>query len=346
MNGMIPHNKPTIEQDDIRAVAETLASGFISQGKAVERFEGHFSRMHGGRHAVAVNSGTSALHLALRALNVREGSEVIIPSYVCSALLNAVRYVGAEPVFADIDPDDLNISPADIRRRLSRRTAAIIVPHMFGLPAKIREILKTGVPVIEDCAQSLGARVGGALTGTLADIAIFSFFSTKVISSCGEGGMVLAKSAKLAHAVAGLREYDEKKEYEVRYNYKMTDVAAAMGLTQLRKLSSFIAKRRSVASHYDRSLRGTALHLDRNVPGNIFFRYLIRLGNNRSHIIKLMERNKIGIKRPVYRPLHSYFNISEKSYPNTISAWKSIFSLPIFPAIAKKEVEEVISCLL
>lgn len=344
---MIPHNKPTIGKDDIEAVAKTLASGFISQGAAVGKFEALFSQMHGGRHAIAVNSGTSALHLALRALKVTEGSEIIIPSYVCSALLNAVHYVGAKPVFADIDLDDLNISPADTRRKITGKTRAIIVPHMFGLPAKIQEIMKLGIPVIEDCAQSIGAKAGGKLTGTFGDIAIFSFFSTKVITSCGEGGMVLTGSATCRDAVRELREYDEKDSYEVRYNYKMTDTAAAMGMTQLRKLRSFIDKRRSTALWYNNALRDTPYYLDRDTSrNNIYFRYLIWVAGKQGDVLKRAAINKMGIKRPVYRPLHTYFNISDRAFPNTALAWKSVFSIPMFPSIAKKEVEEVISFLI
>jgi perosamine synthetase len=344
---MIPHNRPTVESDDIKAVADTLAAGFLSQGEAVKRFEVAFSRMHAGRHAIAVNSGTSALHLALRALGVRQGDEVIIPSYVCASLLNAVRYAGGTAVFADIDLDDLNISPADIKKKVTGKTKAVIVPHMFGLPAKMEEIVRIGIPVVEDCAQTIGVRTGGKMVGTLGKIAIFSFFSTKVMTSCGEGGMVITKSARLGHIVHGLRDYDEKDDAALRYNYKMTDVSAAMGLSQMRKLGRFIAQRRERAELYSTALQNTPLFLERDgEKNNMYFRYLVWVGKGHDRFLKSAARNKIGIKRPVYRPLHGYFNVPDKKFPNTSAAWRNVFSVPLYPSLPKKDIEKVISFLL
>jgi perosamine synthetase len=163
---MIPHSRPLLDEDDYASVRDVLMSGHLVQGSQVARFEELLSSFIGVQHGVAVSSGTAALHLALIALSVRGGDEVIIPSYVCSALLNAIMYVRAKPVIADIDRNMFNIDTDDIKRRITGRTKAVIVPHMFGLPADLNEIIKLGIPVIEDCAQSIGAVYGGQKTGS------------------------------------------------------------------------------------------------------------------------------------------------------------------------------------
>ena len=153
----IPHSKPTLGVEESRAVSEIIESGYIAEGEIVKTFENNFADFLGLDHAVSTNSGTSALHLTLLAMDVGPGDEVIIPSYVCSALLNAVNYTGATPVLAEIDPDTHNLDAADVQGRLTRRTRAIIVPHLFGLAANMEPLLKLDVPIIEDCAQSLGS---------------------------------------------------------------------------------------------------------------------------------------------------------------------------------------------
>ncbi|HRZ87808.1 MAG TPA: DegT/DnrJ/EryC1/StrS family aminotransferase, partial [bacterium] len=278
---------------------------------------------------------------------VGPGDNVIIPSYVCTALLNAVRYVGATPRFADIDPDDLNISPDDVRRKVTKKTRAVIVPHMFGLPARVREIQRAGVPVIEDCAQAVGAKIGEQPVGTFGDIAIFSFYATKVMTTCGEGGMVVTRNRRWSEAIRQLRDYDEKNDLRTRYNYKMTDAAAAMGSAQLAKLGGFIRKRRAIAKRYDAAFAGKEFFIDRAGSGsNIYFRYLVRIRRGQAEFLRRAAAHAVGVKRPVFRPLHAYFGISDRQLPHTASAWRSIFSIPIYPSLPEKDVDTVISFLL
>ena len=184
---MIPHSRPTLDQKEELAVAAILSSGQVVQGEETQRFETALASEIGVVGAAAVSSGTAALHLALLALEIGEGDEVVIPSFVCPALLNAIRYVRATPVLADINREAFNIDVRDLERRLTGKTRAIIVPHMFGLPADIDDITALGIPVIEDCAQSLGSRYRGAPTGSFGVLSVFSFYATKVICT-GEGG--------------------------------------------------------------------------------------------------------------------------------------------------------------
>ncbi|MBI5682451.1 MAG: DegT/DnrJ/EryC1/StrS aminotransferase family protein [Deltaproteobacteria bacterium] len=187
---MIPHSKPTIEKEELSAVSDVLSLGQISQGLQVKEFERHFEEFFGLKKAVAVNSGTSALHLALIAVGVKTGDEVVIPSFVCTALLNAVNYIGAVPVIADINEEDFNLSPGDTKKRITKKTKAIIIPHMFGTPCnEIHGFKDIGIPIIEDCAQSIGAKISGHYVGTMGDVSTFSFYATKIMTT-GEGGMV------------------------------------------------------------------------------------------------------------------------------------------------------------
>jgi perosamine synthetase len=184
---MIPHSKVFFDEADLAVVAKVLRSGHLAQGRHVLSLEQKAASFIEVRHAVAVSSGTAALHLSLRALGVDEGSEVILPSYVCTAPLNAVKYVRATPVLVDIDPATYNITAETIIKARSNRTRAIIVPHMFGLPADIDPIISLGIPVIEDCAHSIGARYRGRLTGSIGLLSVFSFYATKMLGA-GEGG--------------------------------------------------------------------------------------------------------------------------------------------------------------
>ncbi|MGC9310396.1 MAG: DegT/DnrJ/EryC1/StrS family aminotransferase, partial [Candidatus Aenigmatarchaeota archaeon] len=189
----VPHSRPTINEEDILCVASNLRSGKIATGGEVGVFEKEMSDYIGALGGVAVNSGTSALFLALKALEVKNGDEVILPSYVCASVLSAVNSTGAKPVLADIENEGYNICPKSAAEKITARTKSIIVPHMFGAPAGLEELLELKVPVIEDCAQSAGASYNGKKLGSFGAMSIFSFYATKVLTT-GHGGMVLTCS--------------------------------------------------------------------------------------------------------------------------------------------------------
>jgi perosamine synthetase len=229
---MIPHSKVVLEEEDLAGVIKVLRSGQLAQARVVSSLEEKSASLVGVNHGVAVSSGSAALHLSLLSLGVGKGSEVILPSYVCTALLNATHYVGATPVLSDIDLNTYNITSGNIEKAITDRTKAIIVPHMFGLPADIDAILSLGIPVIEDCAHTVGATVNGRKAGSFGLVSILSFYSTKMLGA-GEGGMVLSNDRRLIETIRDLRAYDEKETYVVRYNYKLTDIQAALIASQL-----------------------------------------------------------------------------------------------------------------
>jgi perosamine synthetase len=339
----IPHSKPTVGNEETGGIQEVLASGRIATGEEVERFEQEMASYLGLRGGVATASGTAALHLSLLALGVKAGDEVIIPSFTCSALLNAVHYCRATPVVVDIDEETINISLSATHKALSKKTAAIVVPHMFGHPVEnMSDFLSLGPPVIEDCAQSLGATSHGTMTGTSGEIAMFSFYATKVITT-GHGGMVVSRNEDLLKHIRDLREYDKKGEYRIRYNYCMTDLQGRMGRIQLEKLPSFLGARAKRAQWYEKhlsGLEGVVLPIQKG----IYYRYVIKITKGRlQKVLEQLHQNGIEAQRPVFSPLHRYlgldgFDITEKVFSEALS-------LPIYPRLTAEEVRYTASCL-
>ncbi len=333
---MIPHSRPTLDQSDFDGVLQVIKSGHIVQGEQTARFEENASSLNGVKGGVAVSSGTAALHLSLISLGVSKGDEVVLPGFVCTAPLNAIHYVGASPVIAEIDRLTFNIDVNDLKRRITKKTKAIIVPHIFGLPADIEDVKSLDIPVIEDCAHSLGSKYKDNYTGSFGTLSIFSFYATKVIAT-GEGGMVLSNNASLLESIKDLRDYDNRESSAVRYNYKMTDIQAALGIAQLKKLSLFIQKRKEIADKYGRvfadlSIAAPFVPKDRE---HIYYRYVVFLENAELFMDAMMKRGVV-CTRPVFKPLHRYLGLS--GYATTDLVWERAVSIPIYPSLNDDEV--------
>jgi len=265
---MIPLSKPEFGDAEARAVADVLKSGWVVQGPKVEEFESLVAARVGAAHGVATTSCTTALHLALVASGIRPGDEVICPSYSFIATANSVMYTGATPVFAEIEADTWNIDPADVARRVTSKTRAILAVHQVGLAAdldRLKDAAPKGVPVIEDAACAIGSLYKGRPVGSSGNVSCLSFHPRKTIS-LGEGGMVLTDDAGLADHVRRLRSHGASvsdldrhgaqglvyEEYrELGYNYRMTDIQAAIGIEQLTRLDDLLARRRAVAGRYN-----------------------------------------------------------------------------------------------
>ena len=340
----IPHSRPALGEAEAKAVAEVVRSGWIAQGRQVAAFEQAMAKVTGQGHGVAVSSGTAALYLALMALGIGAGDEVVIPSYVCTALWHAVGLTGAKPVLVDIEPATYQPCPRAVARALTRRTKAVIVPHMFGLPADI-EILKShGIPLIEDCAQSLGVTVRGTSVGGTGKLAICSFYATKLLTA-GEGGMVLGREESLVGRVRTLSQYDEQDALERAFNYKMTDMQAALGLCQVARLESFLARRQAIAARYHEAVRQVGL-TPPWVPAGLehgYFRYVVRLPKPVDPALERASALGIGCRRPVFRPIHRYVDLS--GFPETDAAWERALSIPLYPALTDHEVDRIAGAL-
>jgi dTDP-4-amino-4,6-dideoxygalactose transaminase len=338
---MIPHSRPTIDESDIQAVSSVLQSGNIAQGSAVEKFERELAGYIGVEGGVATSSGTAALHLALLALDITGKDTVALPSYVCTAVLNAVHYVGALPLLIDVHPDTFNMDVEDLKRKLRPQVKAIIVPHSFGLAADLEEIIDLGIPVIEDCAQSVGATYKNKLTGSFGNISIFSFYATKMITA-GEGGMVVSDSEEFLGKIRDLRDYDNRGNYVTRYNYKMTDFQASLGLSQLKKLNHFIAIRRTIAQKYNNEFKDlcSVPVSHENDSKHIYYRYTAKLRRDAESFLKLSKEKGINCERPVFKPLHRYLNLS--GFTNTDCVWEKSVSIPIYPTLTEEDINIII----
>ena len=340
---MITHSKVVLDEEDIAGVTRVLQSGMLAQGKVTSLLEDNIASFVGAKHAVAVSSGTAALHLSLLALGIKDGAEVIIPSYVCTALLNAVNYAGARPVLADINPDTYNIEVGSIKKAVTNKTRAVIVPHMFGLAADIDDIVSLGIPVIEDCAQSIGARIKGRYAGSFGTLSIFSFYATKMLGA-GEGGMVLSDDPDLIETVRDLRGYDERDTYKTRYNYKITDIQTALCNSLLKKLPSFIDKRKEIASTYNAGLTGEKIKtpIVQGEREHVYYRYVVSVKNPLQFMSEMKSRG-VECRRPVFKPLHAYLQLS--GYPNTDEVCGNAVSIPIYPSLRKEEVRMIVDAV-
>lgn len=323
----VPHSRPTLPvAEEWAEVTGRLAPGWAADGPCTEDFAGKAAARLNCTFGTVVNSGTSALHLALLAAGVRPGQEVLVPAYCCAALLNAVALAGATPVLVDCAPEGYNACSEDAARKLTPRTAAIVVAHMFGTPAPLDGFLALGPPVIEDCAQSIGSACGGR-----GRLAIGSFYATKVITT-GHGGIVATSDYELAERVRDLTHYDNRDDWRPRYNYGLGETAAALGLWQLERLDLFLARRAEIRFHYNQ-----ALGIPQGGRGYIAYRYVVRVPDATA-AIQALEAAGIDAKRPVYAPLHHYLG---GDAPQAQAAHEQIVSLPIYPSLSEGEATRV-----
>ncbi|HEY6287902.1 MAG TPA: DegT/DnrJ/EryC1/StrS family aminotransferase [Nitrospiraceae bacterium] len=344
---MIPHSRPAIGEEDFRATTEVLRSGQIAQGPWVERFERGMAGFFGLQGGVAVSSGTAALELALRALRIGAGDEVIMPSYVCPAPWLATQRVGAQATLVDIDLNTFNIDPLAVCQVVTNRTRAIIVPHLFGLPADLTALERLGIALIEDCAQTLGATEQGRPVGTVGRLTVCSFYATKLLCA-GEGGMVLSNEEALLERVRSLREYDGAPTLDPSScNLKLTDLQAALGLSQLGRLSTFHERRRFLAAAYREALSSKDAVCPSVPPGRThgYYRFTIRLPHLRTDaegllgLISTLEQQGIHCRKPVFRPLHRY--LDQSGFPNSDEADRTALSIPLYPDLTDDEVRQI-----
>ncbi len=339
---MIPHSRPTLTDADAERVSQVIRRGQIAQGPEVAAFEREMAVRLGVEAAAAVSSGSAALELALRALGVGAGTEVLIPTYVCDALHHAVVRCEARPVLVDADPTTLSLAPDDAKRRLTAHTRCAIVPHPFGLAVDLTAFAPLGIPLLEDCAQTLEARVGGRPVGSLGRLAVCSFYATKLLTT-GEGGLV-AGPAELVAAVRDGRDYDEQPELRPRFNYKLTDLQAALGRSQLERLGHFVERRRAIAERYRQRLAGLPCRLPPDVgAGHVYHRFVILLDRPAAEIIERLRERGVAARRPVFRPLHHALGLD--GFPEADQLWRHALSLPCYPALTDAEVDGVASAL-
>jgi dTDP-4-amino-4,6-dideoxygalactose transaminase len=339
---LIPHARPSLSEADAERVARAVRSGQVAQGPEVAGFEREMAARLGVGAAAAVSSGSAALELSLRALGVGPGHDVLVPTYVCDALAHTVIRCGARPVLVDADPGTLSLSADDAKRRLTPQTRGVIVPHAFGLAVDLSTFAALGVPLLEDCAQTLAARVGGRPVGSLGQLAVCSFYATKLLTT-GEGGLV-AGPAGLVARVREDRDYDEREDFEPRFNYKLTDLQAALGRSQLERLDEFVRRRRAIAARYRARLAALPCRLPPDVGDrHVYHRFVVMLDAPLGALIDALQARGVSARRPVFRPLHRALGLA--GFPEADRLWQQALSLPCYPTLTDAEVDAVAGAL-
>ena len=350
----IPAAKPIIGDEERAAVDAVLASGMLAQGKQVADFETEFSSvLVDGRAAVAVNSGTSGLHLGLLAAGVGPGDEVIVPSFTFAATGNSVALTGATPVFADIELDHYTLDTDHVASLISENTKGIMPVHLYGHPFDVeglgRLAAERGIDLYEDAAQAHGASFNGQKVGSFGTFAMFSLYPTKNMTS-GEGGMVTTSDAAVEHRLRLLRNQGMEKQYQneiVGFNARMTDLHAAIGRVQLTKVLGWTAQRQQNAAFLDANLENVGTPLVKAGAGHVYHQYTIRVPEDRDGLAKAL-REEYNIGTGVYYPVPNHrlpsFNRTE-DLPNTETAAREVLSLPVHPSLSQDDLERIVAAV-
>ncbi len=368
---MIPYGKQTIEQDDIQAVVDVLKSDFLTTGPKIAEFEQTVADYVGAKYAVAISNGTSALHAACFAAGIGPGDEVITTPLTFAASANCVLYCGGTPVFADVDPKTYNIDPEDIQRKITDRTKAIIAVHLAGQPCDMDAIhsiaREHGLIVIEDGAHALGSVYKGKKVGSMSDMTTFSFHPVKPITT-GEGGMIVTDNEDFYKKMILFRSHgitrDDSmmtrndgpwfyQQFDLGYNYRITDIQCALGCSQMKKLDRFLARRKEIVAHYNEAFADcdniiTPYQLSDTESG--WHLYIVQVKNcDRRQVFEKMREKGIGVNVhyiPVY--MHPYYQ--EHGYENVHCAnaeeiYSHIISLPLYPGLTSEQQDYVIDTL-
>ena len=359
---MIPIARPILGEEEFAAVREVLASGMLAQGAKVKAFEEAFAKNIGRKHGIAVANGTAALHVALLAHGIHAGQEVLIPPLTFFATASTVLLVGARPAFVDVDRASCNMDGGKVAGAMSRKTAAVVPVHLYGQTAEIDPIVEAardrGIPVIEDAAQAHGAEYHGRKAGRLGDTACFSFYPTKNMTT-GEGGMILTDDDGLAERCRLLRDHGQVAKYEhalVGYNYRMTEIAAAIGLVQLKKLEGWVHARRGNARALSKGLEG----IEGLVPpseGNwmvhSYYQYIVRREDTfpltRDEIVQALNEGGIGCRPSYPMPLYKQKALRDLKIrgrcPVAEDLVPRLFELPVHPSVTPADLERIAGAL-
>ena len=366
----VPFFVPWISEEDKKAVMQALNSRWLTGGPRTKEFEELFTSYTRSKYSVAVNSCTAALHLAMRALNIGSGDEVIVPVLTFAATANAALFVGAKPIFADIDEKAFNISPREIEQKITEKTKAVIVVHYGGQPCDMKEIMEIAedhnIEVVEDCAHALGALYRGKNAGTFGAVGCFSFYPTKIITTI-EGGMATTEDEQTANKMRVLRDHGMTKTafdredkaswyYDVvdlGYNYRMNEVQAVLGIVQLKRIDDINEKRCAAAKYYTKRLsdiEGIITPYEAEDRTHLYHLYVIRVlqekfGVNRDELFRNLSASGIGTSVH-YTPLHQltfYKKLcsGKQSFPVAERVSKEILSLPLFPTMSKSQIDFV-----
>jgi perosamine synthetase len=356
---MIPVAKPIIEDEEVDEVIKVLRSGFIAQGPKVAEFEEKFADYIGVDHAIATSSGTTALHLSLLAGGIGPGDEVITTPFTFAATGNSILYVGAKPVFVDINKETYNIDPEMVKNAVTDKTKAIMPVHLYGQPADMDQINEIaddqGLLVIEDAAQAHGAHYKEKMVGSLGDMGCFSFYPTKNMTT-SEGGIITTDNHEMAENARVLRAHGESERYThvvLGYNFRMTDIAAAIGIVQLKKLETFNEKRIMNAKYLTEGIekiKGIKPPYVSDDVKHVFHQYTIRVEKSkRDELMEFLNSNGIGTGIHYPKPIYQQTLYKELGFtascPEAEIASFEVLSIPVHPSLGIDELEKIVSVL-
>lgn len=353
---MIPIARPLIGEDEQNAVLEVMASGMVAQGPRVKEFESRFAEMCGAEHGIATTSGTSALHVALLAHEIGPGDEVLTSPFSFIASANCALFVGAKPVFVDIEPDYFTIDPEKIREKITPRTRAIEPVHLYGQACDMQAIIEIAeeydLVIIEDACQAHGAKFNGQSVGSFGT-ACFSFYPTKNITT-GEGGMITTNDANIAEKARLVRDHGSPVRYQhesLGYNLRMNDMQAAIGLTQLPKLDQWNKKRQENAAYLTQELskvEGVVPPAIRENAVHVFHQYTIRIPDRDDAVEKLREKGVgVGVHYPTpihQQPYYQKLGYSD-SLPQSEAASREVLSLPVHPSLSQDDLDQIVEAV-
>jgi len=357
MRDFIPIARPIIGQEEIKAVEEVLKSGMLAQGEAVKSFEDEFAAYLGVKNAVAVNNGTVALDLAIKALGLEPGSEIITPAFTFIATANCALYQGLRPVFVDVDERTFNIDPDDLQERITPRTKAVIGVHLYGQPfqlSAVQEICQDrNIALVEDCAQAHGAEWKGKKVGSFGT-GCFSFYPTKNMTT-GEGGMITTDDNALAARLRLLRSHGDSGKYNhisLGYNYRMMNLQGALGLVQLKRLEEFTAKRIANAGYLNDHIktRGISTPFRLESVRHVYHQYVVRVEDelhaSREKLMEYLQANGIGsavhYPKAVYQqPLYRDMGYADVSCPVAEDVSRRVLSLPVHPSLTEDDLRYI-----
>lgn len=335
---MIPHARVQISPSENQAVMSVIDSGRWADGAETGKLEECLSGLYDGSHVVVVSSGTAALCLALHALGVSSGSDVVMPSYTCNSLYAAAAHTGARAVCADVGPGTVTVTPETVGDVMSAAVRAVIVPHTFGYLADVPGIAALGSAVIEDCAQAVGGRYpDGTRVGTRGDIAVFSFHATKMLPS-GAGGACITRDAGLAATIRQLRYCDERPLDARAFNFRLNDICASIVRAKIPALDSYVRERARIADLYDGCMSQWAFARRHSAQQAVCYRYLVQVERDADAFMAEAAGIGIACRKPVWKPLHHTLG---GLCPRTDKLWRTIVSVPIYPGMEEKEIAYV-----
>ena len=344
---IIHHNRLELSAADIRACVAVLKSGQLAQGPKVEALERAWAQASGKKFAAAVSSGVSALRLGLHALGVKAGDEVIVPGYSCVALMNPILSLGAKPILADIVDDGLTLDPADVAKSITRRTKAVVAVHLFGMPAPVAELMKLGLPVLEDCAHGIGGYMGKHPFGSVGTLNFSSFYATKMIGA-GEGGVVAGDDVSQIEKIRCARDYGNQAPDAHHLNDKLTELEAALALSQLQRLKRILARRKRIFEGYTRKIFrcGLDLELPSDRPGRIHYRYIVTLKRpGAAGVVEALKSRSVVATQPVWDLRSTWIWPGPGRLPGCAKAFDRVVSLPFHAKITEEDQKRVVDAL-